>query len=141
MREATAPTTPRASRTAHSSVGRRKCAIARVRLQPGNGIIIIDGKQLAERFPRLVYQKAIAEPLERTNTLRTYNVMAKVMGGGLTGQAEAIRHGIARALLRENEEFRGPLRQAVLLTRDPRVKERKKYGLKRARKAPQYTKR
>jgi small subunit ribosomal protein S9 len=141
MREATAPTTPRASRTAHSSVGRRKCAIARVRLQPGNGIIIIDGKQLAERFPRLVYQKAIAEPLERTNTLRTYNVMAKVMGGGLTGQAEAIRHGIARALLRENEEFRGPLRQAGLLTRDPRGKERKKYGLKRARKAPQYTKR
>jgi small subunit ribosomal protein S9 len=88
-----------------------------------------------------VYQKAIAEPLERTNTLRTYNVMAKVMGGGLTGQAEAIRHGIARALLRENEEFRGPLRQAGLITRDPRVKERKKYGLKRARKAPQYTKR
>src|SRR3954469_1024698 len=139
MREATP--TPRASRTGHSSVGRRKTAIARVRLQPGNGIIIIDGKQLPERFPRLVYQKAIAEPLERTNTLRTYNVMAKVTGGGLTGQAEAIRHGIARALLRENEEFRAPLRQAGFLTRDPRVKERKKYGLKRARKAPQYTKR
>src|SRR5947208_2868729 len=106
MREAT---TPRASRTGHSSVGRRKEAVARVRLQPGNGIIIIDGKQLAERFPRLVYQKAISAPLERTNTLRTYNVMAKVTGGGLT--------------------------------RDSRVKERKKYGLKRARKAPQYTKR
>jgi small subunit ribosomal protein S9 len=122
-------------------VGRRKAAIARVRLQPGNGIIIIDGKQLDERFPRLVYQKAITAPLERTNTLRTYNVMAKVIGGGMTGQAEAIRHGIARALVRENEEFKLPLRQAGFLTRDARVKERKKYGLKRARKAPQYTKR
>jgi small subunit ribosomal protein S9 len=110
-------------------------------LQPGNGIIIIDGKQLPERFPRLVYQKTIVEPLERTNTLRAYNVMAKVTGGGMTGQAEAIRHGIARALVRENEEFRGPLRQGGFLTRDARVKERKKYGLKRARKAPQYTKR
>src|SRR5437763_14508608 len=107
MREAT----PRASRTAQSSVGRRKTAIARVRLQPGNGVIIIDGKQLPERFPRLVYQKAIVEPLQRTNTLHTYNVMAKVAGGGLTGQAEAIRHGIARALVRENEEHRPTLRQ------------------------------
>ncbi len=133
--------TPRASRSHQSSVGRRKTAIARVRLQPGNGIIIIDGKQLPERFPRLVYQKTIVEPLERTNTLRAYNVMAKVTGGGLTGQAEAVRHGIARALVRENEEFRGPLRQGGFLTRDARVKERKKYGLKRARKAPQYTKR
>jgi small subunit ribosomal protein S9 len=141
MREATTTPTPRAGRTGHSSVGRRKEAIARVRLQPGNGNIIIDGKLLAERFPRLVYQKAITEPLERTNTLRTFNVMAKVSGGGMTGQAEAVRHGIARALLRENEEFKAPLRQGGFLTRDARVKERKKYGLKRARKAPQYTKR
>src|SRR5919199_1363449 len=134
MRDAT---TPRASRPGNSSVGRRKTAIARVRLQPGNGNILVDGKLLPERFPRLSYQQSIAEPLRRTNTLHTYNVMAKVTGGGLTGQAEAIRHGIARALVRENEEFRTPLRQAGLLTRDSRVKERKKYGLKRARKAPQ----
>ena len=112
-----------------------------MRLQPGNGIVIIDGKQLDERFPRLVYQKAITAPLERTNTLRTYNVMAKVTGGGMTGQAEAIRHGIARALCRANEDYRPILSKAGLLTRDSRERERKKYGLKRARKAPQYTKR
>jgi small subunit ribosomal protein S9 len=112
-----------------------------VKLQPGTGNIIIDGKLLTERFPRLAYQKSIEDPLRRTNTLHTYNVMAKVIGGGQTGQAEAIRHGIARALVAENEEFKLPLRQAGLLTRDARVKERKKYGLKRARKAPQYTKR
>jgi small subunit ribosomal protein S9 len=124
-----------------TAVGRRKNAIARVKLQPGTGNIIIDGKLLPERFPRLAYQKAIEAPLARTNTLHTYNVMAKVVGGGQTGQAEAIRHGIARALVAENEEFKLPLRQAGFLTRDSRVKERKKYGLKRARKAPQYTKR
>ncbi len=133
--------TPRAGRSRNSSVGRRKTAIARVRLQPGNGNIIVDGKLLPERFPRLTYQQTIAEPLRRTNTLHSYNVMAKVTGGGLTGQAEAIRHAIARALVRENEELRPTLRQAGFLTRDARVKERKKYGLKRARKAPQYTKR
>jgi|SRR5687767_8781477 small subunit ribosomal protein S9 len=131
----------RTQRNFVTAVGRRKNAIARVKLQPGTGNIIIDGKLLTERFPRLAYQKSIEDPLRRTNTLHTYNVMAKVIGGGQTGQAEAIRHGIARALVAENEEFRLPLRQAGLLTRDARVKERKKYGLKRARKAPQYTKR
>ena len=136
MREAT--TTPRNFTT---GVGRRKCAVARVKLQAGVGNIIIDGKLLAERFPRLAYQQSISLPLRVTNTLQTFNVMARVTGGGPTGQAEAIRHGIARALLAENEELRPTLRQHGLLTRDPRVKERKKYGLKRARKAPQYTKR
>lgn len=124
-----------------TAVGRRKTAVARVKLMPGTGNIIIDGKLLPERFPRLAYQKAITEPLLRTNTLHSYNVMARVSGGGQTGQAEAVRHGIARALVAENPEFRPTLRQAGLLTRDARVKERKKYGLKRARKAPQYTKR
>src|SRR5919202_2935973 len=138
MRE---PSTARTSRNVISSVGRRKTAVARVKLQPGNGNIIIAGKLLPERFPRLSYQQAISEPLRRTNTLHAYNVMARVTGGGMTGQADAIRHAIARALVRENEEYRPTLRQAGFLTRDARVKERKKYGLKRARKAPQYTKR
>lgn len=136
-----APPAPRASRNFSTGVGRRKCAVARVKIQAGSGNIIIDGKLLPERFPRLAYQHAITLPLRITNTLHTYNVLAKVIGGGQTGQAEAVRHGIARALVQENEELRGALRQAGLLTRDSRVKERKKYGLKRARKAPQYTKR
>ena len=131
----------RANRNFSTGVGRRKSAVARVKLLAGNGNIIIDGKLLPERFPRLAYQQSITLPLRVTNTLQNYNVMAKVLGGGPTGQAEAIRHGIARALVAENEELRGPLRKEGLLTRDSRVKERKKYGLKRARKAPQYTKR
>ena len=131
----------RGQRNFVTAVGRRKSSIARVKLQAGTGNIIIDGKLLAERFPRLAHQKSIEDPLRRTNTLAQYNVMVRAIGGGVTGQAEAIRHGIARALLAENEEFKLPLRQAGFLTRDPRVKERKKYGLKRARKAPQYTKR
>ena len=131
----------RASRNYTTSAGRRKSAIARVRLQSGSGNIIIDGKLLPERFPRLTYQQAITLPLRVTNTLHAYNVLVRVMGGGPTGQAEAIRHGIARALVAENEAMKPTLRQAGLLTRDSRVKERKKYGLKRARKAPQYTKR
>ncbi len=131
----------RGTRNFVTAVGRRKTAVARVKLQAGNGNIIVDGKLLPERFPRLAYQQAITEPLRRTNTLHTFNVMARVVGGGVTGQAEAIRHGIARALVAENEELRPALRQGGFLTRDSRVKERKKYGLKRARKAPQYTKR
>src|SRR3954468_23325140 len=137
MREAVA----RPARNFSTAVGRRKCAVARVKLQAGNGNIIIDGKLLQERFPRLAYQQAITLPLRLTNTQGTFNVLVKVEGGGPTGQAEAIRHGIARALVSDNEATRPTLRQAGLLTRDSRVKERKKYGLKRARKAPQYTKR
>jgi small subunit ribosomal protein S9 len=136
MREAARP-----ARNFTTAVGRRKCAVARVKLQPGAGNIIIDGKTLQERFPRLTYQQAITLPLRLTNTLQAFNVLVKVEGGGPTGQAEAIRHGIARAIVRDNEATRPTLRSAGLLTRDARVKERKKYGLKRARKAPQYTKR
>ena len=138
MRESPPRTTTKSYST---GVGRRKAAVARVRLQSGTGNIIIDGKLLPERFPRLAYQQAITLPLRLTNTLSSYNVQVKVLGGGITGQAEAIRHGIARALVDENEAFKPALRQAGMLTRDARVKERKKYGLKRARKAPQYTKR
>ena len=131
----------RSARNFSTGVGRRKSAVARVKLQPGAGNIIIDGKSLPDRFPRLAYQQAITLPLRLTNTLQAYNVLVKVEGGGPTGQAEAIRHGIARALVADNEATKPALRQAGMLTRDARVKERKKYGLKRARKAPQYTKR
>jgi small subunit ribosomal protein S9 len=132
---------PRGSRSGLTGVGGRKTATARVLLQPGTGNVIVDGKPMEERFPRLNWQNQIMLPLRVTNTLRSFNVLAKVSGGGLTGQAGAITHGIARALVKSDETHRKPLRAAGLLTRDPRAKERKKPGLKRARKAPQYTKR
>lgn len=121
--------------------GRRKTAVARVRLLPGNGAVIVNGKPLEAVFPRLLHQKMVREPLRVTETLNRFNAMVKVTGGGISGQAGAISHGIARALVRWDEQTKPALRQAGLLTRDPRMKERKKFGLKRARKAPQYTKR
>jgi len=121
--------------------GKRKTAIARVRLLPGSGTIIINGKPLEELFPQLALQAVIVEPLRVTDTLDRFNTVAKVEGGGISGQAGALRHGIARALIKADEGLKPLLRQYGLLTRDARVKERKKYGLKRARKAPQYTKR
>ena len=121
--------------------GRRKCSVARVRLIPGGAEFVVNGKPIAGYFPRMASQVAAAKPLQVVTTEGGYSVTVKVLGGGVTGQADAIAHGIARALVQANEENRKPLRQAGLLTRDPRVKERKKYGLKRARKAPQYTKR
>lgn len=121
--------------------GRRKTAVARVRVFEGPGQIVINGKPMTDLFPRLALQNIITAPLRVTNTLGKYSLMVKVAGGGTSGQAGAISHGLARALCRADESFRPLLRRAGLLTRDPRVKERKKYGLKRARKAPQYTKR
>ncbi|MFC2033327.1 30S ribosomal protein S9 [Chloroflexota bacterium] len=121
--------------------GRRKTAIARVRIMPGSGAIIIDGKPYEERFPSLEHQRIIVQPLQVTENMGKYNVMAKVEGGGVSGQSGALCHGIARALVRANESFKPTLRQNGLLTRDARAKERKKPGLRRARKAPQYTKR
>jgi small subunit ribosomal protein S9 len=122
--------------------GRRKTAIARVRLLPGEGEIVVNGRTLGEHFGNAVNEAEVRMPFRVTGTEGRWNVMIKVEGGGVTGQAGAIRHGIARALLQlDPETNRLPLRQAGLLTRDPRMKERKKYGLKRARKAPQYTKR
>ena len=121
--------------------GRRKTAVARVRLLPGNGTIIINGKDLTELFPHLTLQSMILKPLRVTNALERFNAMVKVEGGGVAGQAGAICHGIARALVESDETLKPVLRQYGLLTRDSREKERKKYGLKRARKAPQYTKR
>jgi small subunit ribosomal protein S9 len=121
--------------------GRRKCAIARVRLFPGDGKIIVNGKPYQEVFPRLLHRQLIEAPGRVTETMGSYDTTIKIQGGGLSGQATAIQHGIARALVKQNELFKSLLRQEGLLTRDARVKERKKYGLKRARKAPQYTKR
>jgi small subunit ribosomal protein S9 len=121
--------------------GKRKCAIAQVRIFPGKGEIIINDKPYQEAFPRVEHRHMIEHPLLATENMGKFRVIVKVNGGGLSGQAGAIRHGIARALVKENELFKPVLRKEGLLTRDARVKERKKYGLKRARKAPQYTKR
>lgn len=122
--------------------GRRKTAVARVRLYPGTGKVTINGKPAAEYFGgRLIHQADIRLPLQQTGTLDRFDVSAKVAGGGISGQAGAVRHGIARALVRFDDELRPSLKRLSLLTRDARVKERKKVGLKRARKAPQYTKR
>ena len=121
--------------------GRRKAAIAQVRLLPGNGAIIVNGIPYEERFSRLLHRQVIVKPLLVTESIDKYNVMVKVAGGGISGQGGAISLGIARALVRANESLKPLLRGNGLLTRDARVKERKKVGLKRARKAPQYTKR
>ncbi len=121
--------------------GRRKCAVAQVRLYAGNGAVLVDGAPFEERFNRVQYRQAILKPFEVTDTMGKFDVVVKVNGGGITGQCEAIRHGIARALSKVDEKYRVQLREDGLLTRDSRIKERKKPGLKRARKAPQYTKR
>jgi small subunit ribosomal protein S9 len=127
--------------TTYSAVGRRKTSVAMVTLTAGSGNVMVNGIPLEERQTRLVLQSAVTRPLRVTNTINAFNVIAKVSGGGVAGQAGAMSHAIARALLKVDENYRTLLRQEGLLTRDPRVKERKKYGLKRARKAPQYTKR
>lgn len=121
--------------------GRRKCAVAQVRLYAGEGGITVNGKPYTEFFPRLQHQKMVEAPLAATEMTGKFRVEVKVTGGGPSGQAGAVRHGIARALVRESEVLKPTLRKDGLLTRDPRTKERKKYGLRRARKAPQYTKR
>ena len=129
------------NRTSYTAVGRRKTSVARVLLQAGNGNIIINAEPLEQRFPRGSHQASITLPLRLTNRLGNFNVLAKVTGGGVSGQAGAIVHATARALLKADESTKTALREAGLLTRDSREKERKKYGLKRARKAKQYTKR
>ncbi len=121
--------------------GRRKKAIARVRLVPGSGNIEINKKSIEEFFNYETLRVKVREPLVITDTLDKYDVLVNVNGGGYTGQAGAIRHGISRALLKANKELRPTLKKAGMLTRDPRMKERKKYGLKKARRAPQFSKR
>jgi small subunit ribosomal protein S9 len=126
----------------YQGTGRRKTAVARVRLFPGNGEFVVNGRKIEDHFgARGQYGRILLRPLELTNNAAAFNVLVKVRGGGISGQAGAVSHGIARALLDLDPELRPTLRKAGLLTRDPRMKERKKAGLKRARKAPQYTKR
>ena len=125
----------------YSGTGRRKSSIARVRIVEGSGKITINGKDIDEFFGLETLKVIVRQPLTVTNTTAKYDVIATVKGGGFTGQAGAIRHGIARALNEANSEFRPALKTNGFLTRDPRMKERKKYGLKKARKAPQFSKR
>ena len=121
--------------------GRRKSSVARVRLVEGNGKITINGKDIDEFFGLETLKVIVRQPFTVTNTTSKYDVICSVKGGGFTGQAGAIRHGIARALNEANQEYRPALKSNGFLTRDPRMKERKKYGLKKARKAPQFSKR
>ncbi|HEU4349767.1 MAG TPA: 30S ribosomal protein S9 [Actinoplanes sp.] len=123
------------------TVGRRKEAIVRVRLLPGTGQFTLNGRTLEQYVPNKVHQQLIREPLVTLEKAEQYDVIARLQGGGVTGQAGALRLAIARALIEVEAEDRPTLKKAGFLTRDPRVKERKKYGLKKARKAPQYSKR
>ena len=125
----------------YRGTGRRKTAVARVRLLPGEGKITVNGRDFEEYFTRQAYRAAVRAPLELLGAASRYDVVAKIEGGGPTGQADALRHGIARALAEESPEARGELKTAGLLTRDARAVERKKYGLKKARKRPQFSKR
>jgi len=123
------------------TVGRRKQAIVRVRLVPGTGQFKLNGRTLSEYFPNKLHQQLIREPLVTLDRVGSYDIVALLHGGGVTGQAGALRLAIARALVVLDEDDRSVLRRAGFMTRDPRAKERKKYGLKKARKAPQYSKR
>ncbi|MBR4320021.1 MAG: 30S ribosomal protein S9, partial [Oscillospiraceae bacterium] len=121
--------------------GRRKHSVSRVRLGPSNGNITINGRTIDDYFGLETLKLIVRQPLNLTETLEKFDVICTVTGGGVTGQAGAIRHGIARALLQYDAELRPVLKSAGFLTRDPRMKERKKYGLKAARRAPQFSKR
>jgi len=123
------------------TTGRRKAAVARVRLRPGDGKITVNKRPVDDYFPSATHRQVITEPLRLTTTNETYDVDCSIHGGGVAGQAGALRLGIARALIEIDEDMRGTLKKAGLLTRDAREKESKKYGLKKARKAPQYSKR
>ncbi|HNZ09579.1 MAG TPA: 30S ribosomal protein S9 [Bacillota bacterium] len=125
----------------YSGTGRRKCSVARVRLVPGSGNVTINGRQMADYLGRRVLELVVMAPLKLTNNEGKYDILVNVRGGGTTGQAGAVRHGIARALVQSDAELRASLKKAGFLTRDDRMKERRKYGLKKARKAPQFSKR
>ena len=129
------------AKVTYDATGSRKSSVARVRLVPGEGKIVVNGRELSEYFGLKTLELVVRQPLDTTDTLGKYDVLANVVGGGISGQAGAIRHGIARALLKVDADFRPLLKKAGLLTRDPREKERRKYGLKKARKASQFSKR
>jgi small subunit ribosomal protein S9 len=130
-----------AAETYFYGTGRRKTSVARVRLLPGDGVLVINGRPPSEYFGRRDLENVVTQPLRVVDMMGRFTASIKVEGGGISGQAGAISHGIARALISADADLRGPLKKAGLLTRDSREKERKKYGLKRARKAPQFTKR
>ena len=125
----------------YHGVGRRKKSIARVFLRPGTGNIEVNGKTLEEYLPLETLRMVVKSPLELTNTLDQFDIVINVHGGGYTGQAGAMRHGVTRALIEASDDYRPVLKAAGFVTRDPRAKERKKYGLKAARRAPQFSKR
>ena len=129
------------SNITYLGTGRRKSSVARVYLTPGTGVITVNDKDLQDYLPQELLRMVVKSPLELTETLDQFDVKINVNGGGFTGQAGAMRQGISRALLEVNEDFRAPLKSAGFLTRDSRAKERKKYGLKAARRAPQFSKR
>jgi small subunit ribosomal protein S9 len=136
-----AASAPRVTAETAQTVGRRKEAVVRVRITPGSGQFLLNGKTLEEYFPNKVHQQLIREPLVILDKPEAFDIRANLKGGGITGQAGALRLAIARALIQLDSDDRPTLKRAGFLTRDPRVKERKKYGLKKARKAPQYSKR
>lgn len=125
----------------YQATGRRKSSVARVRLVPGTGKFVVNGRNFVEYIPSAAIRLDVLQPLNLTETSTQYDVFVNVNGGGISGQAGAMRLGIARALMLVNPEFRGPLKKAGLITRDPRSTERKKYGLKKARRSPQFSKR
>ena len=125
----------------YRGTGRRKCAVARVILRPGKGLITVNGRPITEYIPSALARLDISQPLVLTANENTFDISVNVFGGGIIGQSGAIRHGITRALLEVNPEYRKILKPAGLITRDPRVKERKKYGRKRARRGFQFSKR
>lgn len=125
----------------YQATGRRKSSIAQVRMMPGKGEFIVNGRNFVEYIPSAALRLDVLQPLNLTSTGNQYDIIVNVNGGGISGQAGAIRLGISRALLLVNPDFRAPLKKAGLLTRDPRATERKKYGLRKARRAPQYSKR
>ena len=130
-----------ADKVSYTATGKRKESVARVRLVPGSGKITVNDKDFNQYFGREAVKTSIVEPLKLTGTDSVYDVIADIDGGGTTGQAGALRHGISKALLEINSEYRAILKKEGFLTRDPRIKERKKYGLKKARKRPQFSKR
>ncbi len=130
-----------ADKVSYTATGKRKESVARVRLVPGSGKITVNDKDFNEYFGREAVKTSIVEPLKLTGTDSVYDVIADIDGGGTTGQAGALRHGISKALLEINSEYRAILKKEGFLTRDSRIKERKKYGLKKARKRPQFSKR
>ena len=129
------------SEVQYFGTGRRKKSVARVRLLPGGGRIVVNGKEMDNYFGLETLKLIVRQPLVSTETEQSFDVIAKVEGGGFSGQAGAIRHGIARALQQADDSYRPTLKKNGYLTRDPRMKERKKYGLKKARRAPQFSKR